>query len=99
MLRKKNSKVIYREKCSEGVFGFRQQVKYRFENFMHKNKAWERLSDADKAEYKALHDEFIRTSAAMLREFEKNGGEELEQEIEQYIGSINSRRASLEGRA
>lgn len=99
VLRKKNSKVIYREKCSEGVFGFRQQVKYRFENFMHKNKAWERLSDADKAEYKALHDEFIRTSAAMLREFEKNGGEELEQEIEQYIGSINSRRASLEVRA
>ena len=99
VLRKENSKVIYREKCSEGVFSFRQQVKYRFENFMHKNKAWERLSDADKAEYKALHDEFIRTSAAMLREFEKNGGEELEQEIEQYIGSINSRRASLEGRS
>lgn len=99
VLRKKNSKIIYREKCSEGVFSFRQQVKYRFENFMHKNKAWERLSDADKAEYKALHDEFIRTSAAMLREFEKNGGEELEKEIEDYIGSINSRRAELEGRA
>ena len=99
VLRKKNSKVIYREKCSEGVFSFRQQVKYRFENFIHKSKAWERLSDADKAEYKALHDEFIRTSAAMLREFEKNGGEELEQEIVQYIGSIDSRRAELEGRA
>ncbi|MBP0982749.1 MAG: hypothetical protein J6A19_03410 [Oscillospiraceae bacterium] len=99
VLRKKNSKAIYREKCSEGVFSFRQQVKYRFENFIHKNKAWERLSDADKAEYKALHDEFIRTSAAMLREFEKNGGEELEKEIEDYIGSINSRRAELEGRA
>lgn len=99
VLRKKNSKVIYREKCSEGVFSFRQQVKYRFENFMHKNKAWERLSNTDKAEYKALHDEFIRTSAAMLRKFEKNGGEELEKEIEDYIGSINSRRAELEGRA
>ena len=99
VLRKKNSKNIYREKCSEGVFSFRQQVKYRFENFMHKNKAWERLSDADKAEYKALHDEFIRTSAAMLRKFEKNGGEELEGEIEDYIGSINSRRAELEGKA
>ncbi|MCI5667600.1 MAG: hypothetical protein MR291_02370 [Oscillospiraceae bacterium] len=99
VLRKKNSKVIYREKCSEGVFSFRQQVKYRFENFMHKNKAWERLSDTDKAEYKALHDEFIRTSAAMLRKFEKNGGEELEKAIEDYIGSINSRRAELEGRA
>ena len=99
VLRKKNSKIIYREKCSEGVFSFRQQVKYRFENFMHKNKDWECLSNADKAEYKALHDEFIRTSAAMLREFEKNGGEELEKEIEDYIGSINSRRAELEGRA
>lgn len=99
VLRKKNSKVIYREKCSEGVFSFRQQVKYRFENFMHKNKAWERLSDADKAEYKALHDEFIRTSAAMLRKFEKNGGEELEQEITDYIESADSKRATLEGRA
>ena len=99
VLRKKNSKVIYREKCSEGVFSFRQQVKYRFENFLHKNKAWERLSDADKAEYKALHDEFIRTSAAMLREFEKNGGEELEKEITEYLDSADSKRATLEGRA
>lgn len=99
VLRKKNSKVIYREKCSEGVFSFRQQVKYRFENFMHKSKAWERLSDADKAEYKALHDEFIRTSAAMLREFEKNGGEELEKEITEYLDSADSKRATLEGRA
>ena len=66
---------------------------------MHKNKDWECLSNADKAEYKALHDEFIRTSAAMLREFEKNGGEELEKEIEDYIGSINSRRAELQVRA
>lgn len=99
VLRKKNSKAVYREKCSEGVFSFRQQVKYRFENFIHKNKAWERLSDADKAEYKALHDEFIRTSAAMLREFEKNGGEELEKEITEYLDSADSKRATLEGRA
>lgn len=28
---------------------------------------------------------YLRTSAAMLREFEKNGGEELEQKIVQYI--------------
>lgn len=98
VLRKKNSKVIYMEKCSEGVFSSRQQVKYRFENFMHKNKAWERLSDADKAEYKALHDEFIRTSAAILRKFEKNGGEELEREITEYLESADSKRATLEGR-
>lgn len=68
----------------EGVFGFRQQVKYRFENFIHKNKAWEYLSDVDKAEYKVLHDEFIRTSAAMLQKSEKNGGEELEKKITDY---------------
>ena len=66
---------------------------------MHKNKAWKRLSDADKTEYKALHDEFIRTSAAMLREFEKNGGVELEKEITDYLESADSRRATLEGRA
>ena len=42
---------------------------------------------------------YPRTSAAMLREFEKNGGEELEREIKDYIGSINSRRAELEGKA
>lgn len=66
---------------------------------MHKNKAWKRLSDADKAEYKALHDEFIRTSAAMLRKFEKNGGEELEKEITDYLENADSKRATLEGRA
>ena len=49
--------------------------------------------------YKALHDEFIRTSAAMLREFEKNGGEELEKEIAEYLDSADSKRATLEGRA
>ena len=42
---------------------------------------------------------YPRTSAAMLWEFEKNGGEELEMEIKDYIGSINSRRAELEGKA
>ena len=66
---------------------------------MHKNKAWKRLSDTDKAEYKALHDEFIRTSAAMLRKFEKNGGEELEKEITDYLESADSKRATLEVRA
>lgn len=98
MLRKKNSKVIYREKCSEGVFRLRQRIKYSFENFIHKNKGWDRLSDSDKSEYKALHDEFIRTSAAMLREFEKNGGAELEKEIERYVKGADSKRATLEGK-
>ncbi len=99
VLRKKNSKAIYREKCSEGVFKLRQRIKYSFENFMHKNKAWERLCDADKAEYKALHDEFIRTSAAMLREYEESGSEELEKEIYAYIEKVKSLRATIEGRA
>lgn len=98
VLRKKNSKVIYREKCSEGVFRLRQRIKYSFENFIHKNKGWDRLSDSDKSEYKALHDEFIRTSAAMVREFEKNGGAELEKEIERYVKGADSKRATLEGK-
>lgn len=98
VLRKKNSKTIYKEKCSEGVFKLRQRIKYSFENFMHKNKAWERLCDADKAEYKALHDEFIHTSAAMLREYEESGSEELEKEIYAYIEKVKSMRATIEGR-
>lgn len=52
---------------------------------------------ACESEYKVLHDEFIRTSAAMLREFEKNGGEELEKEITEYLESADSNRAALEG--
>ena len=99
VLRKKNSKVIYREKCSEGVFKLRQRIKYAFENFIHKNKAWERLSEADKAEYKALHDDFIRTSATMLREYEESGSEEFEKEIYAYIEKVKSMRATIEGRA
>lgn len=75
-----------------------QRIKYSFENFIHKNKGWDRLSDSDKSEYKALHDEFIRTSAAMLREFEKNGGAELEKEIERYVKGADSKRATLEGK-
>lgn len=99
LLRKKNSKAVYREKCSEGVFNLRQRVKYGFENFMHKKKGWDRLSDDEKAEYRALHDEFIRISAYMLREFEKYGGEKLEKEITEYLKSADSKRATLEGRA
>ncbi len=98
-LRKKNSKAVYREKCSEGVFNLRQRVKYGFENFMHKKKGWDRLSEAEKAQYRALHDEFIRISAYMLREFEKYGGEKLEKEITEYLKSADSKRATLEGRA
>ncbi len=99
LLRRKNSKAVYREKCSEGVFNLRQRVKYGFENFMHKKKGWDRLSDDEKAEYRALHDEFIRISAYMLREFEKYGGEKLEKEITEYLKSADSKRATLEGRA
>lgn len=63
---------------------------------MHKNKAWERLFETDKAEYKALHDDFIRTSAAMLPEYEESASEELEQEINLYLESVKSKRATLE---
>lgn len=96
MLRRKNSKSVYKAKCSDGVHRLRQTIKYRFENFIHKNKAWNTLTDDAKSEYKALHDDFIRRSAAMLREFEKRGGTALEQEIEEYLKSVDSERAGLE---
>ena len=96
VLRKKNSKTIYREKCSEGVFSFRQQVKYRFENFIHKNKAWKSYSDELKAEYQALRKEFVKQSAEMLRRFEKEGSSELKSMIMGYLYDIDSKREELE---
>ena len=95
-LRKQNSKEIYREKCKSGVFKERQIVKFRFENFIHKNRRWELLSDSEKADYKALRDEFVRTSAELLRKFEKSGDKRLEDEIEQYLAQADSERARRE---
>ena len=96
LLRKKNSKAVYREKCSEGVFNLRQRVKYGFENFMHKKKGWDRLSEAEKAEYRALHDEFVARSGEMLREYEKSGSKELENKIHRYISRIDDLRYDIE---
>ena len=96
LLRKKNSKAVYREKCSEGVFNLRQRVKYGFENFMHKKKGWDRLSETEKAQYRALHDEFIARSGEMLREYEKSGRERLAVEIESYLNSIDKARKKIE---
>lgn len=96
LLRKKNSKAVYREKCSEGVFNLRQRVKYGFENFMHKKKGWDRLSEAEKAQYRTLHDEFIARSGEMLREYEKSGSKELENKIHRYISRIDDLRYDIE---
>lgn len=96
LLRKKNSKAVYREKCSEGIFNLRQRVKYGFENFMHKKKGWDRLSEAEKAEYRALHDEFIARSGEMLKEYEKNNNEHLVIEFEQYARQVNRSRKQME---
>ena len=96
LLRKKNSKAVYREKCSEGVFNLRQRVKYGFENFMHKKKGWDRLSEAEKAEYRAMHDEFIARSGEMLQEYEKSGSEMLRNEIKAYVETIDAKRKELE---
>ncbi len=96
LLRKKNSKAVYREKCSEGVFNLRQRVKYGFENFMHKKKGWDRLSVDEKAEYRALHDEFIVRSGEMLKEYEKNNNEHLVIELEEYTRQINRSRKQME---
>ena len=96
VLRKQNSKEIYREKCRSGVFQKRQIVKFRFENFIHKNRRWDLLSESEKADYKALRDEFIRTSAELLRKFEKSGDKRLEDEIERYLAEVDSERARRE---
>lgn len=96
LLRRKNSKAVYREKCSDGVFNLRQRVKYGFEIFMHKKKGWDRLSEAEKAEYRALHDEFIARSGEMLKEYGKSGREKLAVEIESYLNSIEKARKKIE---
>ena len=99
LLRKKNSKAVYCEKCSEGVFNLRQRVKYGFENFMHKKKGWDRLSEAEKAQYRALHDEFVAKSAAMLKEYERSCSERLETEIMQYIDHVSELKIKLENKS
>lgn len=96
LLRKKNSKAVYREKCSEGVFNLRQRIKYGFENFMHKKKGWDRLSEAEKAQYRALHDEFVARSGEMLREYERSGSRKLAIEIETYLNIIDNSRTKME---
>lgn len=99
VLRKKNSKAVYREKCSEGVFNLRQRVKYGFENFMHKKKGWDRLSEDEKAKYRALHDEFVAKSAAMLKEYERSINDKLELQINAYIENIDGTRKELESKS
>lgn len=96
ILRKKNSKAVYREKCSEELRHKREQHKYLFENFIHKNKLWSSLSEEQKAEYQALRNEYVRTTASMLREYEKSGDEELRGTICKYIASMNSKRSTME---
>ena len=98
LLRRKNSKAVYREKCSEGVFNLRQRVKYGFENFMHKKKGWNRLSEAEKAEYRALHDEFVARSGEMLKEYEKSGSKELENKLIRYLSETDNFRNTLENK-
>lgn len=96
LLRKKNSKAVYKEKCTDEVHRMRQTVKYHLENFIHKSKIWCTLSDAEKAEYEIFRKEYIRTSAAMLREYEKSGNTKSENEIKDYISTADSKRADLE---
>lgn len=96
VLRKKNSKAVYREKCSEELRHKREQYKYLFENFIHKNKLWSCLSEEQKVEYQALRNEYVRTTAYMLREYEKSGDEELRERINHYINDVNGRRGDME---
>ena len=96
LLRKQNSKKIYAEKCSEGIHNERQRIKFRFENFIHKSKVWETLSDNDRAEYQALRKAFIAQTADMLREYEQNSGADLERDIEKLLREMDDARIRLE---
>ena len=98
LLRKQNSKKIYAEKCSEGVHKIRQTIKFRFENFIHKNRLWSALSANEKAEYNALRKDFVTTSASVLRDFEQSGSADREREIRQYLRDADSERATIESR-
>ena len=98
LLRKRNSKKIYAEKCSEGIHKMRQTIKFRFENFIHKNRLWSALSDDDKAEYEALRKEFVATSASMLRDYEQSGSADRERAIRQYLKDVDSWRATIESK-
>ena len=97
-LRKQNSKKIYAEKCSEGVHKMRQTIKFRFENFIHKNRLWDTLSDDDKAEYNTLRKEFVTTSASMLRDYEQKGEADQERAIRQYLKEADNERATIESK-
>lgn len=63
---------------------------------MHKKKGWNRLSEAEKAEYRALHDEFVARSGEMLKEYEKSGSKKLAIDIECHMKAVNSARIELE---
>lgn len=58
--------------------------------------AWNAPYHTIKAEYQSLRSKFEQESAAMLREFEKNGGEGLDEEIERYVKSVDIKRTDLE---
>lgn len=96
LLRKQNSKKIYADKCSEGVYKERQIQKFCFENYIYKNKLWRELSEDEKSRYLALHKEFVETSAKLLREFEKDGSTEREDKVKRYLGEAKSKRTALE---
>lgn len=97
VLQKKNNKMVYCAKCSEGVHRERQRIKYQFENFIHKNKFWNGFSDEYKAGYQALRSEFVRESAKLLRKFDKSGEAETEKSIWELLRDMDSKRLELEG--
>ena len=76
----------------------RQTIKFRFENFIHKNRLWSALTANEKAEYNALRKEFVATSAAMLRDYEQSGSADQERAIRQYLKEADSERATIESK-
>ena len=60
---------------------------------------WDRLSEAEKAEYRALHDEFIARSGEMLKEYERSINKKLELQINAYIENVDGTRKELESKS
>lgn len=94
VLHKKASKDVFLANCSKGIRQERQQLKYGFENFIHKSKFWNTLTAEQQAEYKACHREFTEKSTELLRRLDN--GEDVEKELKRYLKAVESEKLKFE---
>ena len=83
---KQNSKKIYAKKCSVGVHKMWQTIKFRFENFIHKNKLW------------GAPQGICRDLRRYARDFVHSGSADLERAVRQYLKENDSERATVESK-